>query len=246
MKAVLLGTAGYRPNDKRHTSCIMLPESGVLLDAGTGLYRATDRLQTDTLDIFLTHAHLDHVFGLTVLYDVVHEKPLERITVHGEAKKLAAIDRHLFSEELFPVRPPYRAAELKPEVKLIDGAVVTHFPLEHPGGSVGYRIDWPDRSIAYVTDTTADIAAPYVKAIRGVDLLIHECHLPDGAEKFSKLTGHSCTTPVAQVAATAEVGQLVLMHFNPLFEGDDPIGIANAKAVFPNTVAGWDNMEVDF
>src|SRR3974377_1777536 len=100
MKLILLGTTGYHPNPRRHTPCLLLPECGVMLDAGTAMFRAAKLLQTATLDIFLTHAHLDHVIGLTYLFDVMYEHPLEQVTVHGAADKLAAIDRHLFADEL--------------------------------------------------------------------------------------------------------------------------------------------------
>ena len=39
MKLVLLGTTGYHANDRRQTACMLLPEIGVMFDAGTALYR---------------------------------------------------------------------------------------------------------------------------------------------------------------------------------------------------------------
>lgn len=245
MKLHLLGSTGYHPNERRHTACFMLPEIGVVLDAGTGMFRVRDLLQTDTLDIFLSHAHLDHIFGLTFLFDVLHEKPMRQVRVHGDAAKLAAIDTHLFAPDLFPVKPPFNWTPLIGPVTLADGATLTHFPLEHPGGSLGLRIDWPDRSLAYVTDTTARAAAPYIDQIRGVDTLIHECYFPDGWDEWAAKTGHSCTTPVAQVAQAADVGKLVLVHVNPLSNDEDPIGLDVAQRIFPNTVLGVDGMVVE-
>ena len=107
MKLVLLGTGGYYANDRRHTACLMLPDAGVVLDAGTGLFRLGNYLATDRLDIFLTHAHLDHVVGLTYLLDVLPPDVLARTQVFGEPSKLAAIDAHLFANEIFPVRPAF-------------------------------------------------------------------------------------------------------------------------------------------
>src|SRR3990172_9283348 len=170
MKLILLGTTGYHPNDHRHTACFMLPEIGVILDAGTAMYRARRFLSTSELDIFLTHAHLDHVIGVTYLIDVVRDKNVARVTVHAERDKLAAIDEHLFAEELFPVKPPCEFLPLAAEVPLGHGGRLTHFALEHPGGAIGFRLDWPGRSLAYVTDTTARADAKYLDAIRGVDL----------------------------------------------------------------------------
>jgi ribonuclease Z len=246
MKLQLLGTVGYHPNDRRQTACLMLPELGVVFDAGTAAYRIADYLQTDTLDIFLSHAHLDHVVGLTFLYDMIGDSRIERITVHGEAEKLDALGRHLFSELLFPVKPPFDTKVLQPRVLLVDGAVVTHFSLPHPGGSVGYRIDWPDRSLAYVTDTVAAADADYVEKIRGVDLLIHECNFGDDQPDLAKLTGHSCVSPVAEVAAAAEVGRVVLVHLNSLLENDADLDLAAACQIFPNIEIGTDRMQLEF
>ena len=100
--------------------------------------------------------------------------------------------------------------------------------------------------MAYITDTTASADADYVDKIRGVDLLVHECYFPDENADWAKTTGHSCTTPVAQVARQAEVGRLILVHVNPAAEEEDPIGLDKARAVFPETQLGYDLMEIAF
>ena len=246
MKLVLLGSTGYHPNATRHTLCAMLPELGVILDAGTGFFRVRERICTPTLDIFLTHAHLDHVVGLTYLFDVLHEKNVQRVTVHGEAKVLDAVQQHLLAKPLFPVPLPCEYRVLAPQTSLPQGGRLTHFPLLHPGGAVGYRLDWPERSLGFVTDTTADVAAPYVAALQGVDLLIHECYFPDEFRELAIKTGHSHASPVAQVARAAGAGRLVLVHVNPLLDGDDPIGMGNVRALFPRAELAFDGQELDF
>ena len=87
MKIHCLGTAGYHPNNDRQTSCYYLPESGIALDGGTGTYRLPAVMQGNSLDILLSHAHLDHTAGLTFLLDVAVAYPLERIRIWGEAEK---------------------------------------------------------------------------------------------------------------------------------------------------------------
>jgi len=246
MQLHLLGSTGYHPNARRQTACLMLPEQGIVLDAGTGMFRVRDRLCTSELDIYLTHAHLDHVFGLTFLFDVLHQKQLTRVTVHGERDKLAAIDEHLLAELLFPVKLPCDFQPLTGPTAISGGGKLTHFPLDHPGGSVGFRLDWSGHSMAYVTDTNATPDAAYVEEIRGVDLLIHECYFPDNLRDVAIKTGHSTTTPVAEVARRAGVGQLVLVHLNPLDESDDPIGLATARAIFPRTELGEDEAVYEF
>lgn len=245
MKLLLLGTAGYHPSATRQTACLMIPEAGIVLDAGTGMFRVRDAIATRTLDIFLTHAHLDHVVGLTYLIDVLHGRQMDRVTVHGDATKLAAVREHLFAEALFPVEPACEFCPLAAAVSLGCGGTLTHFPLAHPGGVVGFRLDWPGHSLAYVTDTTASEDAPYVAAIRGVNLLVHECNFPDAHADLAALTGHSNLSPVARLAKRAGVGQLVLTHVNPLTDGSD-LDLAAAGRIFGRVSLGQDGQSIEF
>lgn len=247
MKLVMLGTTGYHPNDIRQTACYALPEIGVVLDAGTGMFRLREHIATPELDIFLSHAHLDHIAGLTFLLGTLFDKNMRRVTVHGTAGKLAAVREHLFHREIFPIPPEFELREIARETKLAGGGVLTHFPLVHPGGAIGFRLDWPDRSMAYVTDTTSGPNASYLERIRGVDLLLHECYFGDDTPaEFAAQTGHSRTTPTAELAKEAGVKQLVLIHLNPLIAEVDPIGLPTARKIFPRTMLGEDKATIEF
>jgi ribonuclease BN (tRNA processing enzyme) len=246
VKLHFLGTTGYHPNNIRQTACFMLPEMGVILDAGTGMFRVRDLIETDTLDIFLSHVHLDHSVGLTFLYDILFKKEMSRVTVHVEKDKVDTIKNHLFNINLFPVKPNFEIVPLtqKP-VSLAKDTTLTSFPLDHPGGSLGFRIDWPDRNAAYVTDTTADLKLPYLKEIENVDTLIHECYFPDGWEEKAELTGHSCLTPVAEVAAKVNAGKLYLVHINPLDESDEPLDLDSVAKIYDDITVATDQMVID-
>jgi ribonuclease BN (tRNA processing enzyme) len=246
MKLLLLGTGGYHPCERRQTACFMLPEAGIVLDAGTGFFRVREHVWTSTLDIFLTHAHLDHVVGLTYLLSTTWQRPLKRVTVHGTEHKLAAVREHLLNDDLFPAPLGCEWRPLADGTTSVGDAHVTHFPVEHPGGAVGYRLDWPDRSLAYVTDTTASPAAAYVDKVRGVDLLLHECNFRDEQIEWAHKTGHSYASAVGRLAAAAEVKRLVLVHFDSLADRDDPIDLVSVRRHFERAELGGDGMEVEF
>ena len=102
MKLVLLGTGGYFPTTRRHTACFMLPEVGVVLDAGTGMCRLGAHLKTDRLDIFLTHCTSGSHRRADLPDQHRAAEVLTQTTVHGEAAKLAAVRDHLFAERSSP------------------------------------------------------------------------------------------------------------------------------------------------
>lgn len=224
----------------------MIPEHGIIFDAGTGMFRARDLIQTDTLDIFLSHVHLDHSIGLTFLYDVLHGKDLSRVTVHVAQDKIESIRNHLHSQALFPVKPNYDIVPIKPRINIGQSGdmQLSAIQLEHPGGSHGFILKHSHGSLAYITDTTANKDADYVESIKNVDLLVHECYFPDGWEEKAELTGHSCLTPVAEVAAAAEVGQVLLVHINPLNESENPFDLASVRPVFNKIEVAKDKMIV--
>ncbi|MGI9456851.1 MAG: MBL fold metallo-hydrolase [Aeoliella sp.] len=246
MKLVCLGTTGFHPNDRRHTACYFLPEVGVVLDAGTGMFRLADHLQTEKVDIFLSHAHLDHVSGLTYLVETFGIEASDRVTIHATDEKIAAVREHLFSPHLFPVAPGYQFEPLSGSCPLPNGGTLTTFPLEHPGGSHGMRLDWPGHSLAYVTDTTAEASADYVDQIRGVDLLLHEANFPAGHEDQAQLTGHSCLDKTVQVAAAAGVKRLVVTHVDPLLTKDADFDLTEARAIFSGIEIAEDLQVLEF
>lgn len=244
MRVEFLGTSGFHPTEKRHTSCVFLPELGLVFDAGTGMFRIRSRLQTKTLSIFLSHSHLDHVVGLTYLLPPLLDGTLERVAVYGSKRTITAVSEHLFAEAIFPVRLPFEFIEVTTAVGVAENGRVTTRIQDHPGKSLGYRVDWPDRSLAYITDTTADPGD--AEFIRDVDLLIHECNFTDELRSLALQTGHSHTTPVCELAKAAGVKRLVMTHFDPYAALEVPVDIAKARSIFKHADVAEDGMVIDF
>lgn len=238
-----LGTGGYHPSEQRHTACLLLPELGVALDAGTAAFRLARHLKSDRLSIFLSHAHWDHIIGLTYLLVPMARGELNLVTVHGNRATIDAVSTLLFAQPTFPVRPAFefRVLEDHPVVALPTGATLTHWPQPtHPGGSTGFRIDWDDRgqprSVCYVTDTCVDEG--HLEQVRDTDLLIHECYFPDARADWALKTGHSCLGDVLDFARRANVKRLILTHVDPNLASDADLGLAEAKPVpFPVSLA---------
>jgi len=247
LRVELLGSGGYHPTERRHTACVFLPELGLVLDAGTGAFRLHERvkaLPSDRLDVVLTHGHLDHIVGLTYLFWLHRDgKPVETV-VHATPEALAAVRDHLLAPALFPILPVTRFETLGATLKLASGAALRTFPLDHPGGSVGLRIDCAGKSLAYVTDTRP-VGAETIEAIRGVDLLLHEAYFDSTCEQLAHESGHCTAAAAARTAVEAGAKQLVLMHINPrASEADEARALAEARAIFPTAEYGCDGMNI--
>ena len=250
MRLHCLGTVGYHPNGVRHTSCYFLPESGIVLDAGTGIFRLAPLIETESLDILLSHAHLDHTAGLTFLLDVLYQRPVEQLRIWGEAEKLAAVRKHLFDPLIFPVQLDAEWIEIDGLDEFSVGdAKVRWRAQDHPGGSVGYRLDWDDpaKRLVYLTDTTGDTSAKCAQWAGRADLMMHECYFRDSAAEWAQKSGHSYTSRVADIAEQAGPGRLLLTHINPLEKAEDPVDIQIIRERIGDRVSlAQDEMVVEF
>lgn len=223
MKLHCLGTTGFHPSPSRHTACYYLPEIDLVLDAGTGLFRLVQCLLDEpkkSLTILLSHAHLDHIVGLTFLVDVMAVTELEQVTVIGESAKIAAVKEHLYHELLFPVPPSMDFVELaSPLGKMtLSKASLEWFPLEHPGSSIGFVLNIDEKKLAYVTDTVSRLEAEHMATIADADLLLHECYFGDQHRKLAEKTGHSWLSAVTEIVEKTRARKTALIHINPLAE----------------------------
>lgn len=249
MKIHCLGTAGYHPNDTRQTSCYYLPEAGIALDAGTGTFRLPNVLAGQTLNILLSHAHLDHIAGLTFLLDVLTNHPLDQIQIWGEADKLAAVQQHLFHPLIFPASLDASWNAIDDHEEFVIGETrISWRPQNHPGGSVAYRLEWPNgKRLVYSTDTTGDCSHEYVSWSRDADLLMHECYFRNEAAEWAQKTGHSWTDRVAEIATQNTPKKLLLTHVNPLEHGSDPVqSDLIRERIDAETMIAEDGMEIEF
>ena len=95
----------------------------------------------------------------------------------------------------------------------------------------------PGTAVSYTGDTLA--SGSVAEAFAGVDVLVHECTYMDSERQMAGEHFHSTTLQAAETARDAGVHQLILTHISNRYDDHDAV-VAEARTVFPNTVAAED------
>jgi ribonuclease BN (tRNA processing enzyme) len=244
MNAVLLGSGGWIPTSRRETCCVFLREGPhvLLLDAGTGVQRLLEQPDllsgAETVDIVLTHFHLDHVVGLSYLPGLSLPEPPR---VWGPGELLTGASTHSICERL--LSPPFSSAPLPTFVSDVREipeqggfevgpfSVATRIQELHAGSTLALRIG---DLLSYCTDTGPDPGnVPFASGSR---VLLHDAWY---AQESSEDGNHSAGGDAGRIAREAGVDHLVLIHIDPLQESDEAL-LASATREFRNAVVGAD------
>lgn len=193
----------------------------------------------ETVKHVLEHNQSAETFPLS-LRDMASTKQIE--SVH-ESQVIVWDDEN--------VRVVGSASGLSPEAVVIR----IHKSYAHPGGVYVYRISWRGKSVVYATDTEGYVGMDrkLVAFARDADVLIHDAQYSE--EHYRGMLagfpstqgyGHSTAMMAAEVAASAETGELVLFHHDPAYP-DDWVAAqeAAAKNLFPDSRAAFEGMEID-
>ena len=101
----------------------------------------------------------------------------------------------------------------------------------------------PGRRVVYSGDTRP--CASILEAARGADLLVHEATFGEEERDRARETGHSTAREAATVARDAKALRLALTHLSARYSREAPELLAEAQAVFPETVVARDGLKLE-
>lgn len=218
---------GYGGN----TSCLELRlEDGqpIIFDGGSGLRSLGSNLLEQAngsnldLKVFLTHFHWDHIQGIPFFGPLFREG--NRVTFHSHSNgSLEDILEGQMSRPYFPINLASVAAkrefvELDSRPVYFGDVEIIPFPLNHPQGAVGYRIETAKTIIVYATDLEhghPELDKVLLERAAGADMLIYDAqYTPEEYPRFRNW-GHSTWLEGVRVAREAGVRRLMLFHHDP-------------------------------
>jgi len=215
-----------------NTPCIEIRTASnqiLIFDGGSGIRELGNQLVEEyqqselSLNLFLTHFHWDHIQGIPYFKPMF--SPTTNLAVHSWTtveETQQALEGQMKSP-YFPVGFPNVSArisfdQIKSRRVKIGDVWVESFPLNHPQGAYGYRVEAEGASIVYATDlehgntqldtTLRDYAA-------GADVLIYDAQYTEQEYVSHRGWGHSTWKEATRVAKDAGVGRLFLFHLDP-------------------------------
>jgi len=235
----------------------------LVLDGGTGLRHLGAAIASESagkpvrIHVLFSHYHFDHIEGLPLFLPLYDRN--STIVVHGFAPKEMSVRETL--EGL--IRPPWFPARLsgspaRIEYSEIDGSpfrigdvTIETLPLNHPDGSLAFRLDHAGRKIVFATDHEhgrPEVDAALAEFSTGVDYLIYDAtYIPAEYESLRRGWGHSTWYAAVAVARAARLKNLILFHHHPEHSDAELESIlALARTEFPNTFLAREGDAIPF
>lgn len=207
----------------------------LVLDCGTGARRLGQELKERNvadLDILFSHTHIDHLVGFPFFLPA--QDPACCITLwsgrmdggHDLRSAIATMMRPpLFPLPLDALRARLEFRDFRPGDSFAPrpGIEVRTGALNHPEGAVGYRVEFDDRSICYITDTehvpgTSD--ETILNLVKDADIMIYDSTFTRAEFEACRGWGHSTWEEGARLADLAGVELFVAFHHDPWHDDD--------------------------
>lgn len=212
------------------TSCIEIRagETILILDAGTGLRPLGQELSQRIKDgpihanILISHTHWDHISGIPFFTPAF--RPGSRIQLYIPDPRMEYSIRNQQDFEYFPVplSPAFEFVRIdRGEPFDINDIGIECMPLNHPGGSYGFRIVYQGKILVYATDSeykdlSADAIKPFTKFFENADLLVFDAQYTISENVEKEDWGHSNIFTGIDMAIAAGVKNMVFTHHDPM------------------------------
>lgn len=223
-----------------NTPCVevRLPNKQLFVfDAGSGMKVLGDELikvkgRSLKVNLMITHPHWDHIQGLPFFKPAF--VPGNEVAVFGSSHGDISL-RQVISGQMesiyFPIKLKTFGArvyfkELTPGEHEIDGYRISAMYLNHPGQTLGYRLWWGKKSVAYITDN--ELVPPELQRKRdtfyydqlnsfldGVDILIHDTCYTDEEYKTKVGWGHPPLSEVCKLVSQVKAKRFFMFHYDP-------------------------------
>ncbi len=246
-----------------NTSCIEIRcgEHRMIFDAGSGAREAGLCMLNDQVrdvDLFFTHCHYDHIIGLPFFKAIYYPAIDLRIWsghLDGKMTTREMIEQFI-SPPWFPVKTDicqatmsFRDFHAGQVLEPHPGVRIKTFMLNHPGGAIGYRIEYQGRSIALIYDiehTPGHHDPVALEMMRDVDLAVYDCTYNEDEMQRFKGFGHSTWEHGIELAKMAGTKQFALFHHAPSRTDAQLEAMEKqAQAAFPASFAARDNQVLE-
>lgn len=250
---------GYGGN----TSCVEVTvgDRTLILDAGTGLRGLGKHLLRDNIrhaSLLLSHAHWDHINGFP-FFEAGYRPDFSLDIFARDLTGCNCIGEVLTScmeKPLFPVplttmraRLGFQNLHAGDQIDLAPGLVIKTGELNHPGGAVGYRIEYGGKVFCYVTDTehvAGQLDQNILRLIDGADIVAYDSSYTEDEYATRVGWGHSTWNEGVKLAREAGVKQFCLFHHDPDHDDTVMAGIEReAQRAFPGAFAAREGVTLD-
>ena len=224
-----------------NTSCVEVRADGeiIILDSGTGIRLLGKSLMEEFqgrpihLTILISHTHWDHIQGFPFFAPAYQKQNRLRIIgAEDSGYRLASTLEAQMHSSYFPIALEQlsgnlQVEDLHKETFSIGPVQVKAFRCNHPGMTLGYRLNTSAGSIAYFPDNESFQTphqsepfpevreAAFLEFIRDVDILLLDAQYDKTEFPAHQGWGHGCVEEVAQLAIQANVRKLFLFHHDP-------------------------------
>lgn len=199
MKIKVIGCSGAEfPG---HNAPGFLLDNEILFDAGSLTSVLDEKAQLRIKNVFITHAHLDHIRSIPFLADnILVGGKSSKVRVFGISAVIKTIKNHLLNSSLWPdftIIPNRRDAilslvELKSGSPItINGYTIKPYTVTHAVPAVGYLVeDRRGRRFFYTGDTGPSSKTWKKMAGTKIHCLIIDVSFPDSMKDLAIKAGH--------------------------------------------------------